>query len=110
MSRSLSGFAGTHSSFSCPLRLDVGEDPPGVYVHRGYGSKEILRVRWTMEKLYKIVQCANAAYFAGEVEVAYKVFTDALYLFTRLDNKKASKSIFLRDFVVPSVPFNSFCS
>ena len=43
----------------------------------------------TMEKLYKIIQCANAAYFAGETEVAYEVFTDALQLFTRLDNRKA---------------------
>lgn len=69
--------------------LDVGEEAPGVYFQQGYGSKEVLRVRWTMEKLYKIIQCANAAFFAGEVDVAHRVFLDALYLFTRLDNKKA---------------------
>lgn len=71
------------------FRLEVGIDSPVIYVYRGYGSSEVLRVRWTMEKLYKIIQCANAAYFSGEVEVAYRVFTDALHLFTRLDNKKA---------------------
>lgn len=70
-------------------RLDVGEDPPEEDLGSGYGSSEVLNVRITMEKLYKIIQCANAAYFAGETEVAYEVFTDALHLFTRLDNRKA---------------------
>lgn len=67
----------------------MGEDPPEKDLRAGYGSKEVLNVRKTMEKLYKIIQCANAAYFAGETEVAYEVFTDALQLFTRLDNRKA---------------------
>lgn len=75
--------------FSVSVRLDVGEDPPEEDLHGRYGSSEVLNVRMTMEKLYKIIQCANAAYFAGETEVAYEVFTDALHLFTRLDNRKA---------------------
>ncbi|CAB9499287.1 expressed unknown protein [Seminavis robusta] len=70
-------------------RLDVGEEAPTYDMHGGYGSSEVLHVRLTMERLYKIIQCANAAYFAGETDLAYEVFTDALQLFTRLDNKKA---------------------
>lgn len=42
-----------------------------------------------MEMLYKLVRSANAAFHAGELEVAYKVLVDALRLFKRLDNKKA---------------------
>eukprot|EP00980_Cylindrotheca_fusiformis_P018801 scaffold6265_cov193-Cylindrotheca_fusiformis.AAC.21 len=52
-------------------------------------SFEIVGFCHTMEILYKLVRSANAAFHAGELEVAYKVLVDALRLFKRLDNKKA---------------------
>lgn len=39
--------------------------------------------------LYKVVRSANTAFYAGELQVAYTLLTDALRLFKRLDNKKA---------------------
>jgi len=71
------------------FRLDIGEDLPESRVGNAYGSLEVLNVKNTMERLYRTIQCANTAYFSGEVEVAYEVFKDALQLFTRLDNQKA---------------------
>lgn len=52
-------------------------------------SYEIVGFCYTMEMLYKLVRSANAAFHAGELEVAYKVLVDALRLFKRLGNKKA---------------------
>mmetsp|Transcript_18225 Transcript_18225/g.39386 ORF Transcript_18225/g.39386 Transcript_18225/m.39386 type:complete len:1769 (-) Transcript_18225:63-5369(-) len=51
--------------------------------------REVDSVYKTMEMLYKVVQYANAAFFSGDLQVAYHVLRDALRLFTRLDNKKA---------------------
>lgn len=45
-------------------------------------------VRLTMERLYHIIQFANASFFAGETAVAYEIYSDALALFTRLGNSK----------------------
>jgi hypothetical protein len=42
-----------------------------------------------MERLYKVIRSANAAYFSGNVETAYEVLKDALRLFKRLGNTKA---------------------
>ena len=63
--------------------------PPGVEIDHSYGSREILNVVDTMETLYRIVQSANVAFFAGDVEKAYAVLEDALRLFRRLGNDKA---------------------
>jgi hypothetical protein len=68
-------------------RLD-GEDPPTYEMDGGYGCVEVLHVRLTMERLYHIIQFANASYFAGETAVAYEIYSDALALFTRLGNSK----------------------
>ena len=68
----------------CSLELD---DPPKL--DRSAGSKEIMRFSTTMETLYKVVKVVNAAYFAGDLEKAYAVLSDALRLFKRLDNRKA---------------------
>mmetsp|Transcript_14759 Transcript_14759/g.36122 ORF Transcript_14759/g.36122 Transcript_14759/m.36122 type:complete len:457 (-) Transcript_14759:914-2284(-) len=65
----------------------VNQDPPTVRQIRG--SYEIVAFSKTLEALYKIVRSANIAFFAGELEVAYRVLIDALRLFRRLDNKKA---------------------
>mgnify|MGYP005850444761 CR=1 FL=1 len=42
------------------------------------GSTEILNVSNTMESLYEVVRFANAAFDAGELEVAYRVLKDSL--------------------------------
>lgn len=70
-------------------RINVDGSPPDVEVDRTYGSREIVNVVETMETLYKIVQSANVAYFAGDVEKAYYVLADAARLFKRLENCKA---------------------
>ena len=70
-------------------RLD-GEDPPIYDMDGGCGCLEVLHVRLTMEKLYHIIQFANASYFAGETAVAYEIYSDALALFSRLGNSKVS--------------------
>jgi hypothetical protein len=68
-------------------RLD-GEDPPIYEMDGGYGCAEVRHVRLTMERLYHIIQFANASFFAGETAVAYEIYSDALALFTRLGNSK----------------------
>lgn len=52
-------------------------------------SYEIVAFSRTLEALYRIVRSANIAFFAGELEVAYRVLVDALRLFRRLGNNKA---------------------
>ena len=52
-------------------------------------SQEIVKFSDSIEMLSKVVRSANAAFYAGEFEVAYFVLVDALRLFRRLDNKKA---------------------
>ena len=69
--------------------MNVDGNPPGIEVDRTYGSREIVNVVETMETLYRIVQSANVAYFAGDVEKAYYVLSDAARLFKRLENSKA---------------------
>jgi hypothetical protein len=53
------------------------------------GSKEILNVSHTMETLYQVVRFANLAFFAGELEVAYRVLRDSLRVFRGMNNEKA---------------------
>ena len=48
-----------------------------------------LSVKDTFETLYKILSVGNQAYVSGDIEQAYKVLSDALRLFKRLENKKA---------------------
>ena len=43
----------------------------------------------TLEALFRIIRSANAAFFNGELDFAYRVLNDALRLFRRLGNKKA---------------------
>jgi hypothetical protein len=69
--------------------LKDGEDRPEAVIDKTYGSWEVLNVTCTMEKLYKVIRSANAAFFAGDVEKAYAVLKDALRLFKRLGNQKA---------------------
>jgi len=54
-----------------------------------FGCHELRSVASTMGTLHRIVQCANTAYFAGDVDKAYAVLSDSARLFKRLDNKKA---------------------
>ena len=53
------------------------------------GSSEISRVRFTFERLYKLVRAANMAFFMGDITLAYSTLEDALVLFKKLDNRKA---------------------
>jgi hypothetical protein len=69
--------------------LKDGEDRPEAAIDKTYGSWEVLNVTITMERLYKVIRSANAAFFAGDVERAYVVLKDALKLFKRLGNQKA---------------------
>jgi len=64
------------------------EDVAKLSEYKG-SCREVDSVYQTMEMLYKVVQFANIAFFAGDLEVAYEVLRDALHLFARLDNKKA---------------------
>lgn len=50
---------------------------------------EIDCVYKTIEVLYKVLTFANSAFFSGDLEVAYHVLRDALFLFNRLGNEKA---------------------
>jgi len=78
--------------------LDVMKDINGMRIsnddvtqlsnYKG-SCREVDSVYKTMEMLYKVVQFANAAFFIGDLDVAYQVLRDALRLFTRLNNKKA---------------------
>lgn len=52
-------------------------------------SHEIVAFSITLEALFRIIRSANIAFFNGELDFAYRVLTDALRLFRRLDNKKA---------------------
>jgi len=67
-------------------RLDI-DDKPTLDVN--VGSRELIHVSETMETLYKVVRCANVAYYRGELDTAYLVLADSLRLFQRLGNKKA---------------------
>ena len=69
--------------------MDVDGPPPGVEIDRSYGSREILNVVSTMETLYRIVQSANMAFFAGDIEKTYYLLADSARLFRRLKNPKA---------------------
>eukprot|EP00977_Amphora_coffeiformis_P002992 scaffold569_cov165-Amphora_coffeaeformis.AAC.25 len=53
------------------------------------GSKELMNVANTMETLFQVVRFANMAFYAGELEVAYRVLRDALRIFRGVENKKA---------------------
>ena len=74
-------------SLSFSLRYGAGQDPP--VVRQVNASYEIDAFSKTLEALYRIVRSANIAFFAGELDFAYRVLVDALRLFRRLDNKKA---------------------
>lgn len=58
-------------------------------VERSRGSKEIANVSTTMETLFEVVRFANVAFYAGELEVAFRVLRDSLRIFRGMDNKKA---------------------
>ena len=68
-------------------RKGVDQELPRLDMKRG--SKEILNVSHTMETLYEVVRFANVAFYAGELEVAYRVLRDSLRVFRGMDNKKA---------------------
>lgn len=74
---------------SCSFRMVVDGTAPGLEIDRSYGSREISNVVDTMETLCRIVEIANVAFFAGDVEKAYVVLADAARLFRRLNNSKA---------------------
>lgn len=63
------------------------QDLPVLDMNRG--PKEILNVSNTMETLYKVVRFANVAFYAGELEVAYRVLKDSLRIFRGMGNDKA---------------------
>ena len=65
------------------------EEPP--HLDRSKGSIEIANVSNTVHSLYRAVTLANKFFSAGELEAAYNLLVDALALFQRIDNKKASK-------------------
>jgi hypothetical protein len=52
-------------------------------------SREVTMFSETMEMLFKLLRSANAAYYAGDLELAHGILLDAMRLFTRLGNKKA---------------------
>ncbi|CAB9506473.1 expressed unknown protein [Seminavis robusta] len=68
---------------------DVNDDELLVEFDVAAGSLEVKSVASAMRTLHKIVKCANSAYFAGDIDKAYAVLTDAARLFKRLGNKKA---------------------
>ena len=53
------------------------------------GSKEILNVSNTLETLFEVVCFANVAFYAGELDVAYRVLRDSLRIFRGMKNDKA---------------------
>mmetsp|Transcript_3599 Transcript_3599/g.7179 ORF Transcript_3599/g.7179 Transcript_3599/m.7179 type:complete len:1732 (-) Transcript_3599:138-5333(-) len=65
----------------------IDQELPQLDMNRG--SKEILNVSNTMESLYEVVQFANVAFYAGELEVAYRVLKDSLRIFRGMGNNKA---------------------
>ena len=48
-----------------------------------------LSVQDTFKMLYEVLSVGNQAYVSGDIEQAYKVLSDALRLFKRLENEKA---------------------
>jgi len=66
-------------------RSDMKDDLPELYG----GSREVSQVYGTFERLYKVIRFANSAFFAGDLDKAYSVLSDALSVFTQLNNKKA---------------------
>eukprot|EP00977_Amphora_coffeiformis_P023461 scaffold13448_cov180-Amphora_coffeaeformis.AAC.1 len=71
------------------LVVQVGgdQDLPEFDKHRG--SKELLNVSNTMETLFEVVQFANVAFYAGELDVAHRVLRDSLRIFRGMQNTKA---------------------
>ena len=70
-------------------QADSGERLPAI--KKTAGPKEITYVSNTIHSLFQAVSLANSFYKAGELEAAYHLLMDALKLFKRMDNKKASK-------------------
>lgn len=66
-------------------RSEIKEDLP--YIEGG--SSEVSQVYQTFERLFMVVRFANTAFFSGDLLKAYENLTDALALFTKLDNSKA---------------------
>ena len=66
-------------------RSEINEDMPEI---RG-GSREVSKVNLTFERLYMAVRFANSAFFSGDLVKAYERLSDALELFTKLNNPKA---------------------
>lgn len=58
----------------------------------GKSCAEVDSVYVTMETLFKVMRSANEAFFAGDLNLAYNVTKDSLRLFSRLKNKKVSRS------------------
>jgi tetratricopeptide (TPR) repeat protein len=56
---------------------------------RSSGSIEVSQVNHMFERLYLLVGFANTAFFSGDLSKAIENFTEALELFTKLENSKA---------------------
>ncbi|CAB9518466.1 expressed unknown protein [Seminavis robusta] len=54
------------------------------------GSREVNRVYSTFAKLFKIVRVSNSAFFSGNLRVAYSYVSDALRLYQKIGDDKAS--------------------
>jgi len=75
---------GAHTVFlSC--RNEVFEELPEV---EG-GSKEVFRVRETLDHLFKLIRFGNTAFYSGDLRKAYTTLEEARALFIKLENNKA---------------------
>lgn len=54
------------------------------------GSREVNQVYASLAKLHKIVRFSNMAFFSGKMKSAYRLLVDALSLFRRADDQKAT--------------------
>ena len=68
---------------------DLDQELPELKKHFTRGSRELLNVANSMETLFEVVRFANMAFYAGKLEVAYRVLRDALRIFRGVENKKA---------------------
>ena len=68
------------------------EDDHLVVNYISKSCAEVDSVYVAMETLFKVMRSANEAFFAGDLNLAYNVTKDSLRLFSRLKNKKVSRS------------------
>jgi len=75
------------SLFACLCRLADNDDVE--FPELEGGCKEVKQVRATFERLFAMIRFGTLTFYSGDLLKAYKTFTEALDLFTKLENDKA---------------------